>query len=319
MAQIDDLPADQQAVLRLLLTQDRSYDEIARTLRMAPAAVRDRAHEAVGTLGPSGGTLPPERRDELTDYLLGQQDADAAQRTRAALEDSASERGWARVVSAELRGLATRDLPEVPDPAAPGAVSPLLDDADEGLDGPSAASDRQARRGAARPRSSRRGGAILLGVLGVLATLTIGFFIGRATKDDSSKASGQTAAEQQAARDVIGQANLTAVPDAGADKALGVAQFVERNGQRQINVLAEGLPKAPKGSGYGVWMIGSKQQPVWLGYFQAVTTNGQAGAQSTLKQDPRLFQQVLITRESGRNPKTPGSSYLQGDIQFKTK
>ena len=50
MARIDDLPADQQAVLRLLLTQDRSYDEIARSLRMAPAAVRDRAHEALSAL-----------------------------------------------------------------------------------------------------------------------------------------------------------------------------------------------------------------------------------------------------------------------------
>lgn len=315
MAQIDDLPADQQAVLRLLLTQDRSYDEIARTLRMAPAAVRDRAHEAVATLGPSGGTLKPERRDAITDYLLGQQDEDAAAGTRAALEASASERGWARVVSAELRGVATRDLPEVPDPATDTAVSPLLDD--EGPDGGTSA--RAKRREGAPRRSSRRGGAILLGVLGILATLAIGFFVGRATKDDTPKTDNLTAAQKEAARDVIGQANLTAVPDAGADKALGVAQFVERDGQRIINVLAEGLPKAPKGSGYGVWMTGSGQQPVWLGYFQAVTTNGQVGAQSTLKQDPRAFNEVLITRESGRNPKTPGSSYLTGEIQFRSK
>ena len=317
MAQIDDLPADQQAVLRLLLTQDRSYDEIARSLRMAPAAVRDRAHEAVGTLGPSGGTLKPERRDEITDYLLGQQDEAAAAQTRDALEASASERAWARVVAAELRGLATRDLPEVPDPAAGAAASPLLDATDDDLDSAKGATDRAARRSTSGARSSRRGGAILLGVLGVLATLAIGFFIGRATKDDTPDAPAQTAAQKQAARDVVGQANLTAVPDAGADKALGVAQFVERNGQRIINVLAEGLPKAPKGSGYGVWMTGGGQQPVWLGYFQAVTTNGQVGAQSTLKQNPRAFKQVLITRESGRNPKTPGSSYLQGDIVFK--
>lgn len=317
MAQIDDLPADQQAVLRLLLTQDRSYDEIARTLRMAPAAVRDRAHEAVGTLGPSGGALKPERRDAITDYLLGQQDDEAAAATRDALEASASERGWARVVAAELRGVATRDLPEVPDPATAGpAISPLLDD---DLDTQVPDTDRAKRREGSQRRSSRRGGAILLAILGVLATLAIGFFIGRATKDDAPKTDNLTAAQKAAARDVIGQANLTAVPDAGADKALGVAQFVERNGQRLINVLAEGLPKAPKGSGYGVWMTGSGQQPVWLGYFQAVTTNGQVGAQSTLKQDPRAFTEVLITRESGRNPKTPGSSYLTGEIQFRSK
>ena len=313
MAQIDDLPADQQAVLRLLLTQDRSYDEIARTLRMAPAAVRDRAHEAVATLGPSGGTLKPERRAAIADYLLGQQDDGDAASTRAALEASAAERGWARVVAGELRGVATRDLPDVPDPDAAG-VSPLLDEPAEGLS-PAASRSRDRGSGA----SSRRGGALLLGLLGLIAAVTIGFFVGRATKDDTPKAPSQTPAQQAAARDVIGQANLTAVPDAGADKALGVAQFLERDGKRSINVLAEGLPTAPKGSGYGVWMIGSGRPPLWLGYFQAVTTKGQVGAQSTIKQDPRAFQTVLITRESGRNPTTPGSSYLTGEIQFRSK
>lgn len=318
MAQIDDLPPDQQAVLRLLLTQERSYEEIARTLRMAPAAVRDRAHEAVGTLGPSGGALKTERRDAITDYLLGQQDDEAAAGTRDALAESAAERGWARVVAAELRGVATRDLPAIPDPGAGGAPSALLDDDDADLVAGDARPPADRRRASA-PKVSRRGGAILLGVLGVLAALAIGFVVGRATEDSAPAGDGLTAAQQQAARDVIGQANLTAVPDAGADKALGVAQFVERDGQRFINVLAEGLPKAPKGSGYGVWMTGTGRKPVWLGYFQAVTTNGQVGAQSTLKQDPRAFQQVLITRESGRNPATPGSSYLSGEMQFRSK
>ena len=161
---------------------------------------------------------------------------------------------------------------------------------------------------------------VLLGVLGLLATLAIGFFIGRATKsDDTPAASGQTAAQRAAARAVIGQANLTAAAGSGAGKALGVAQFVQRNGQNIISVLADGLPTAPKGSGYGVWMTGTGQKPVWLGYFQAVTTNGQVGAQSVLKQNPRLFQSVLITRESGRNPTSPGSTYLTGKIVFKSK
>ena len=103
-------------------------------------------------------------------------------------------------------------------------------------------------------QSSCRGGAVVVGVVGMIATLAIGLLVVRATKDDTPETDNRTAAQKEAARDVIGQANLTAVPDAGADKALGVAQFVERDGQRIINVLAEGLPKAPKGSGYGVWM-----------------------------------------------------------------
>jgi hypothetical protein len=315
MASIDDLPADQQAVLRLLLTQDRSYDEIARTLRMAPAAVRDRAREAVATLGPSGTAIAADRRGEIADFLLGQQDEAAESATRSALAESASERGWARVAAAELRGVATRELPEVPGPAGANGAAALLDDEDSpGADRAGAATSRMRADG----RSSRRGGVVLLSVLGLLAALAIGFFVGRWTEDDPAPAPAATSAEQAAARDVVGQANLEPVEDAGVDKALGIAQFIERDGKRSISVLAEGLPRAPKDSGYGVWLTGGGKTPQWLGYFQAVTTSGQVGAQSTLKVDPRGYKTVLITRESGRNPTTPGSSYLSGEIQFKS-
>src|SRR5436190_1506813 len=57
MASVEDLPADQQAVLRLLLGQGRSYDQIAGQLGMAPAAVRDRAHDALIALGPQDSPL----------------------------------------------------------------------------------------------------------------------------------------------------------------------------------------------------------------------------------------------------------------------
>ena len=313
MASIDDLPADQQAVLRLLLTQERSYEEIARTLKMAPAAVRDRAREAVSTLGPSSSALPTGRRAEIADFLLGQQDDKAAVRTGMSLSESASERGWARVVSAELRSVATRDLPEVPDPAGAGVPSALLDD-----DLPTGGHGSATARMRAPGRSSRRGGVVLLSVLGLLAALAIGFFVGRWTEDEPAPAPASTSAEQAAARDVIGQANLEPVADAGADKAIGIAQFIERDGKRSISVLAEGLPRAPKDTGYGVWLTGGGKEPLWLGYFQAVTTSGQVGAQSALKVDPRGYKTVLITRESGRAPKTPGSSYLSGETQFRS-
>lgn len=312
MASIDDLPAEQQAVLRLLLTQEHSYEQIARTLRMAPAAVRDRAHEAVATLGPSGTALAGERRAEIADFLLGQQDEQTAARTRTALSESASERGWARVVAAELRTVATRELPAVPDPASGDASGVLLDD------DPAPGSESAAARLRRPARSSRRGGAILLSALALLAALAIGFFVGRWTEDDPAPAPAQTNSAQAAARDVIGQANLEPVPDAGVEKAIGIAQFIERDGKRTISVLAEGLPRAPKDSGYGVWLTGSGKAPLWLGYFQAVTTSGQVGAQSALKVDPRQYKTVLITRESGRNPSTPGSSYLSGEIKFRS-
>ncbi len=71
MASLDSLPADQRAVLQLVLQQGRSYDEIARMLSIDRGAVRERALTAFGLLGPQTG-VPQQRRALITDYLLGQ-------------------------------------------------------------------------------------------------------------------------------------------------------------------------------------------------------------------------------------------------------
>ncbi len=320
MARIDDLPADQQAVLRLLLTQDRSYDEIARSLRMAPAAVRDRAHEAMSSLGPADTHLSSARRAEVSDYLLGQQDSAPAADTRDYLAETPAARAWARVVTGELTPMASGPLPEVPGaPGAPAAATTAAATPVPAAQGDVFTSDEPAPRRAASAtggrRSSRAGGAILLTAVGLLAALAIGFFVGRASKSDSKSSSKTTSTA--AAATVLGQANLTPPQGAPAPKALGIAQFVTRDGQRLINVIAQGLPTAPKGSGYGIWLTGTGQQPVWLGYFQAVSSTGQVGAQSRLTVDPAKYTTVLLTRQTGKKPTSPAQTFLSGTVKLK--
>ncbi len=106
-------------MLRLLLTQDRSYEEIARSLRMAPGGRQDRAHEALSTLGPDDTSLSASRRAQLTDYLLGQQDDATHDATRAYLADAPAAKAWARVVAGELRPMVAHELPDVDGAAAP--------------------------------------------------------------------------------------------------------------------------------------------------------------------------------------------------------
>ena len=71
MSALEDLPADQRAVLTLVLTRGRSYDEIASMLAIDRSAVRDRALAALEALGPDTELTRPQRA-QLTDYLLGQ-------------------------------------------------------------------------------------------------------------------------------------------------------------------------------------------------------------------------------------------------------
>src|SRR5438309_2039694 len=107
MSRFDSLPADQKAVLQLVLKQGKRYEDIAAMLRMEPAAVRERARDALDALGPDEAPgLTGDRQDEIADYLLGQTDGADAEDTHSFLEGSAGGRAWARIVADELDPIA---------------------------------------------------------------------------------------------------------------------------------------------------------------------------------------------------------------------
>jgi hypothetical protein len=118
MAGLDALPPDQRAALSLILRQGRSYDDLADMLGIGPDAVRTRAYEAVNALGPTAGRTPAlAKRQEVADYLLGQQDEEAQSQTRTRLAEEPHLRAWARAVAGELKELAREPLPEIPSQA----------------------------------------------------------------------------------------------------------------------------------------------------------------------------------------------------------
>src|SRR5690242_20597350 len=93
------LPADQQAVLDLVLRRGRSYAGIARALRLDIDAVRTRARDAVTNLSAPAPAVPDDRRAQITDWLLGQADPAVADATRAYLVATPSARAWARTAA----------------------------------------------------------------------------------------------------------------------------------------------------------------------------------------------------------------------------
>jgi hypothetical protein len=117
MATLENLPADQRAVLQLVLQRGRGYDEIARLLSMDRAAVRERALNAFDALGPQTG-VGDQRRALITDYLLGQLPPRVATEVRDHLAETPSERAWARVLASELAPLSRKPLPEIPTSSA---------------------------------------------------------------------------------------------------------------------------------------------------------------------------------------------------------
>jgi hypothetical protein len=310
MAPFDALPADQKAVLQLVLRQGRTYDEIAGLLKISPEAVRDRALSALDALGPQDlEGLEADRQDDVGDYLLGQQSASERAGTRTFLESSAPARTWGRTVSGELRGAGVdAELPEIP--ADPQEV-------DEAF----GALDARQRARAEQERSSRLGGVLLLTGLGIIVALALLIVFGAFGGDDN-KSSGDSAAVTSATStttqtttgaQVEAQINLTR-PAGASGKALGVANIVSQDGQRAIAVVGQDL--APSGH-YVLWLRNGDKVK-FLGFFPVVQGKGKsAGRLQGLvgaPSDLTAYKEMLVTREASSTPKQPTQIVLQGSL-----
>jgi len=339
MSGIKELSVDQMAVLGLVLRQGQPFSELAGMLDMDEGEMRRRAHEALDALGPDGGAgLPGDRRAQIGDYLLGQQSPDEQAGTRQFLEESPPGRAWARVVADQLGEVAEDPLPPIPDgpadetpapaPAAPvgaaAATAPVAPVPSEAAASPPQADggDAAAAFGAdpagdRGPRSSRLGGALLLGGIAVVAIAVALFFVLRGGDDDgggtsSTPAASTTATQPQA--QVEAQANLVPPNNRKGLKALGVVLVQKSQGQDQIIAAVQGLPK-PKSGGYGIWLYSGPGKAQWLGFFASQDQQGRLLARGQLKTPVAGYREVLVTREAKGNPARPGAVFLRGPLQ----
>jgi hypothetical protein len=308
MAAFDDLPADQKAVLQLVLRQGRTYGEIAGLLRISPEAVRDRALTALDAIGPADvGDLSGDDQDEVGDYLLGQQGASARAATRGKLEQSAAARNWARAVAGELRaaGVASEDaLPEIPADAAE------VDEAFGALE-----ARKQAR--AEQERSSRLGGLLLLVAAGLVAALIIVLILnavgGDDDKDKSASTTPTTAQTQTSTSTVASvEAQINLRPPNGGNSPLGVANVVTQDGQRALAIVGQGL----EASGHYVLWLRNGANVKFMGFFPPVTSKGSSkGRLQGLVAAPSDFDsynELLVSREPSSKPTQPTNIVLQG-------
>jgi hypothetical protein len=335
MSSFDSLPPDQRAVLQLVLGQGRTYEDLASMLGIEPVAVRARAVGAAEALGPDAGRLAPERRAEIVDFLLGQGTAGQRQATREYLGASAGGRAWARAVSGELRPLNLGELPEIPDeaeapPEAPAETAVSPEEPSSGTapaPRPRAARARRrepepalqepAARAPARerPSSSRIGGALLLAGIGIAVAVVLIIVIGGGGGNDS----GSTQTATGTASSTTQTSTTAPRPEAqvnlrGPGKALGVAQIVSQQGQRAMALVAQGLPASPQG--YAVWLYNSRTDLVRLGFTQAVGKDGKLSALSPLPKNASHFRELVISRETAKQPREPTRVLLRGPLKL---
>jgi hypothetical protein len=347
MASLETLPPDQRAVIDLVLQRGRSYDDIARLLAIDRAAVRARALAAFEAIGPETG-ISPESRALITDYLLGQLPDRVADQTRERLASSPYDRAWARVLASELGQLASKPLPEIPDGSRAAATSSATaTEPGPGTDGaPPAApgAGRAARprdRAPRRPRlsdrpSSRRGGAIMLGVGALVVVAVVVVLLALLNGGGSSKHSPSTAAASSPPAtnttgttstsgtgatstttpkaQVVGQSNLN--PPGGSSKAKGVAFVVKEGNAYGIVIEADNV--APNNhNAYAAWLYNSSTDAYRLGFVSpAVGKTGKLEVGSPLPTNAAHYKQLLLTLETQSNPKSPGTIVVQGPFSL---
>ena len=126
MATFDQLPADQRAILELVIGRGQTYDELSEMLGMPPARVRELARQALGELAPAtAARVDADWRGQIADYILGQQTGPESTATRGHFKRSEPARAWAYSLLDSLSHLYPNGaMPAIPEPGATERAAP---------------------------------------------------------------------------------------------------------------------------------------------------------------------------------------------------
>jgi hypothetical protein len=323
MSRLDELPPDQRAALSLLLRQRKSYAEVAKLLGIAEQAVNARAHAALAVLAPrQAREVAPERRQEIGDYLLGQQPGVAERlRTRTLLSSSEPARAWASEIAAQLAPLAGANLPDVP-AAAPGAGAPQrLHELSASAAAASAAAGASSGASASsppapsrQPRSSRLGGALVLGAIVAIVVVAVVLLSGGSSGKKSSTTASTSSTSAKSGPTVENQIALKP-PSGTASASVGVVDVLAEDGKRAFFIEAQHIP-ASKGFYYAIWLYNSPSNALALSRSPAVGSTHRLAGGSLLPAAAGDYHEILLTRETKAHPKHPGHVVLRGPFSL---
>jgi hypothetical protein len=332
MATFDQLPADQRAILELVVGRGQSYDELSTMLGMTPARVRELAREALGDLAPATATrVDPDWRGQVADYLLGQQSGPESTATRGHLKRSEPARAWAFSLLDSLSHLyQDGTLPLIPDPDGsdpepvrapkpprgekPAAVAATPPPAAP----PESAAPPRATGGGLSPGARavvrrRRviGGLAGVAIVAVVVLLITGVIGGGGGKHKATAAKKGTTGASTPTR-IIAEGVLKKV---GTEKGNGVAVVILVGTQPQLVVQTTGLTPSGKKNAYEVWLYNSTSNAVPLGA-QFTDSNGALQGRGAIPSNYANYGDVVLSREKvGTNPKAPSNLVLRARLE----
>ena len=294
MATLDQLSAEQRAIIELILQQGQSYDQLADILGMPESRVRELARDALVQLAPiTAKRVEEDWRGQLADYVLGQQSGPESTATRGHLRRSEAARSWARSLLDSLDGMYGDGLPNIPDGergrAKGRAPAP-----------PRPPGDARPRRLA--PTTGAVGRRRLLTAGGVLALILVGLLlwpVGLLTGGDDDEGGSEQASGQNGG-------------DRGAPA--GIAVVAQQDGRRQVIVQAANLQPTQRGQAYEVWLYNSPEDARSLGA-QVTDQRGTYQGAGPLPDNYQRYGFVDVSLEPiDRNRAHSGQSVLRGPV-----
>ena len=352
MSRLEDLPPDLHAVLSLVLRQQKGYAEVAGMLGIEERAVHDRAHAALAMLAPrQARALSAAQREQVGEYVLGQDDPASRTETRAHLESEAPAREWAQTLAAELAPLASKPLSEIPAEREPPAATAAPPSSTQPIaEPPPVAVEHEPPGATAAASSSRRGGVIVLGAIAAVVIVAVVLIVSVGGSGSNSSHSGATATASSstattsstpatsstpttsstpaanststtsstAAKTAAGKPHIDAtIPLTSpnpADKALGIVEVVSRGSVLAFIVVAEHLPPTT-GFRYAAWLYNSQSEALLLGSGPKVSSNGILKAAGALPTNASHYHTIVLTEEHSERPTQPGPIVLSGPFK----
>ncbi len=317
MATFDQLPAEQRAILELVIQRRQAYSDLADMLGMPTTRVRQLAREALADLSPrSAARVDSDWRGQIADYILNQQTGPEGTATRGHLKRSEPARLWALSLLDSLDHLFDeRDLPVIPE----GEAAPLRGrERERPREVEREPAERPSRPLSADAETVVRRRRIAAGAAAAAALLFILLVwpVGLLTDDDDGGGDSSDQAEEQPR--VLGQLLLR--PQSG-EKGVGIALITERDGERSLLVQARGLRPTREGQAYEVWLFNSQDDATSMGA-QLTDRQGNYQGAGRLPENYEDFEFLDISRESvDQNAAHSGDSALRGrlaDLQAST-
>ena len=323
MATLDDLTAEQRAIVELLLRQRQSYADISAALGTPEARVRELAHGALVQLAPvSAERVDSGWRGQVADYILGQQVGPEAKATRGHLRGSEPARACALSLADSLDSLYGDEPPAIPsaDPSGKRAREPRRRRPERS----GAALSPEARRTVWLRRGALIAAAAVLGLAFIPLIFGQGAFFLIGGDDDEGKDSDK-AQRQDDQRDqpaLLAQIPLRPLDKDDEDTA-GIVAVVDANGQQRLRIIGQGLDPTPAGTrdnpgdAYEVWLYNSPTDAKSLGAGKTDEQGNYQGESATpiTAEDLRKYKFIDISREKiDRDTKHSGKSVLRGAI-----